>query len=93
MKEFSITSTPKNPVLVSEMCDLLEQKEEKRMVHKFLKVTRFMSIYFSVGLTSRIYRLNLLRLSSLLHQSTMTQLLSSLIILTQSPLLQVCLLV
>lgn len=36
-------------------CDLLVQKEGKRMDHKFPLVTRFMSIYFSVVLTSRYY--------------------------------------
>lgn len=33
--------------------DLLEQKEGKRMGHKFLQVTKFMSIYCSVEVTSR----------------------------------------
>lgn len=40
-------------------CDLLELKEGKRMVLKFLRVIRSMSLYCSAGLTSRYHIWNI----------------------------------
>lgn len=46
--------------MVVGQCALLELKEGKRMVHKYLLVTKSMSIYCSVGRTSRYHIWNLL---------------------------------